>query len=285
MKSRTLLAGAGLLALAFLCPSSEVQAGGKSGTTLAASKTLDICAVDVFTWRYSGVISVWNEGAVDTQGLGIHDDLQNKPLGATQWGNFYPFDVPNPGVIPKYTPTELATTYPYSYDLPSEDGDIRNVASITILNHSGSIGTAKGPQPKATWLGGTPPACAPALGCTLTRGYWHVKPDVTWPAHYNRTDPFYLSGTTWDGIFEVQPHGNQYYILAVQYIAAKLNEANGAYVPTGIKDILGQSDNFFVNTLPSACGPGGSCGLDATWAGILDVYNNGHYPEGPPHCP
>ena len=53
-------------------------AAGKSGTTLAAVKTLDICTVDDSNWRYSGEVAVWNEGTVDTQGLRILDTIQNK---------------------------------------------------------------------------------------------------------------------------------------------------------------------------------------------------------------
>src|SRR6266581_77203 len=93
-----------------------------NSTTLTASKTLDICTPDAgATWVYSGEISVWNEGAVDTQGLTITDCIQNS-TGGPEGGNTYcsPTDfsitssiTPTPTVIPAGTTKETATTFTY----------------------------------------------------------------------------------------------------------------------------------------------------------------------------
>ncbi len=56
------------LAAFLVLVSASVQAAkpsGQSGATLQAFKTIDSAIWD--KWRYSGVVSVWNEGSTDTQ--------------------------------------------------------------------------------------------------------------------------------------------------------------------------------------------------------------------------
>jgi len=277
-------------------------AGKGPGTTLAATKTIDICEVSPATdttlaiWRFSGDISVWNSGAIDTLGFNLTDTIQNKVSGPTWTDDYTPTITPSPAgvVIPAGTTQTTATVFQYSIDAPSLLGDIRNVADATILNHSGSMGTAFGPEPKATYGGPVPPpACvSPLPGCTYTQGYWSrstgENPPV-WPAPYDRNATFYLSGQTWQQVLDTPVNVSQgYYQLAHQYIAALLNQANGASVPSGVQDILNQADAWFTNNAPSACvksGPGPApCGQQITWAATLDDYNNGTYPGGPKHC-
>ena len=81
-----------------------------------------------------------------------------------------------------------------------------------------------------------------------------------------------------------EPGGTGYKILAVHYIAAVLNQANGAVVPSGVQAILDQADDWFSANAPSACSPGPSCGEQKSWAAILANYNLGTYPESPGHC-
>jgi len=79
--------------------------------------------------------------------------------------------------IPGLTQEISALTFPYSFS-PSTFTSIldptlyviRNSAQVNIVNHSG--GKVTGPNPKATWGGGTPPSCTQACGCELTQGYW-----------------------------------------------------------------------------------------------------------------
>ena len=126
-----------------------------------------------------------------------------------------------------------------------------------------------------------------SVGCTYSQGYWGNKPGVVWPAPYNRPDPFYNSGLTSQGIRDDPPRGNGYIILGKQFIAASLNAANGATVPAVIQDILNQAAAWFttVTTPAEACPRSNSCGAQKAWGKILDDYNNGIYPGGPPHCP
>lgn len=260
----------------------------KNGTTLAASKTVDICKVDDTTWRYSGEVSVWNEGAIDGTNLTILDCIQNKQ-GKGQFLDQFCSTLISNGTIAAGTTRLTATTYPYSFDSGPLSGDIRNAATVTITNHSGCGTSACGPTPKATYTGTIPPPDCGACGCAYTQGYWGNKPGVVWPAGFSRDDPFFNSGYTWQGILDASAGGNGYLILAKQYIAAALNLASGSCAPDGI---FGTQGTFTLATIwfnsastPAAsCLTNSSCGTQKTWGGILDDYNNGLYPDGPSHC-
>lgn len=264
------------------------QKSGQNGTTLAGYKTLDICAVDDNTWRYSGVITVWNSGAIDTVGFAVSDFIEYKP--GNKWVKAFDVNIVYPvgfdGVIPAGTTKETATAFTYSEDGDPLEGFIRNNALLTITNHSGQLGKAFGPNPKATYEGDVPPPpCGDNGGCTYTQGYWGNKPDVVWPAPYARGDVFFLSGQTWQEVMDTPVNVSQgYYQLAHQYVAAVLNKANGAPVPIGVQTTLDLAAAWLAANSPSACTGPGSCGLQKDWAATLDLYNNGEYPEGPGHC-
>lgn len=264
----------------------------KNGTTLAASKTLDICK-DGASFTYSGEISVWNEGAQDTQGLTIVDCIQNKESGSV-WTKAYcsPDDfntTPNPSTVQAGTTQATATVYKYSFTTTDEllPGDIRNSVEVEITNHSGHLGHSFGPNPKATWAGGEVQDCeAGPCGCTLTQGYWM---NHAWPAEGpDQTDPFYSTGLTWIQALTTPPAGNKFYNLSGQYIAAFLNQLNGACTPEGLFGPTGTftqaKERFEGGFKPADCPLANSCGTENTWAGILDTYNNGTYPGGPAHC-
>jgi hypothetical protein len=266
---------------------SDAQAArsGVNATTLAGYKTIDICQVDDLTWRYSGVISVWNEGAIDTLGFTINDFVEYK-TGTKFVKGFDVFVSYQPGEIPAGTTLATATTFQYSVDAAPLPGTIRNNASLTILNHSNYVGQAFGPNPKATYTGTIPPpACAPSGGCSYTQGYWGNKPDVVWPEPYSRDAAFFLSGQTWQQVMDTPVNVSQgYYQLAHQYIAAVLNVANGAGAPQGIQDTLALATTWLGANGPGACTANGSCGTQKDWAATLDLFNNGVYPGGPAHC-
>jgi hypothetical protein len=265
-----------------LVSTSASAGGGKNGTTLAAVKTIDICDKGDGTWHYSGEIAVWNEGAVNTVGLAIQDCIQNK-TGSGQFQNAYcgPVDVSAHTVILAATTSGTATLFAYSFNAAPLAGDIRNVANVTITNHSGQpAGTPFGPSPKSTWTGGTPQACASGDQCTYSQGYWKTHPD-DWPDGYLPTDSFFLSGQTWQYYLD-HPGGNGYNILATQYIGAVLNKANGSSVPASIQTILDQASAWFSLNGSGACSAAGSCGTQKDWAKILESYNLGCV--GPGHC-
>jgi hypothetical protein len=290
-----------LLVLAFAGTSASAQ--GSSGATLQASKTIDVCDNGDGTWKFSGEVSVWNTGTNAAQGLNITDCLQYK--SASQSGQ--PKNLVCLANVQNDGPSGPTTTIPgltaetealrFSYDFTGVfstpldlSGTIRNSAQLTITNHSG--GVTNGPNPKATWTGGTPPACTRSCGCTFTQGYWGNKPGVIWPAPYDRNALFFNSGLTWQQIMDTSDAGGNAYInLAHQYIAAVLNVANGACDPNSVQQFIDLSTGFFNGFAGGSffCASGGqgtNCSLQVTWAGILDDYNNGtgSFTNNPGHC-
>lgn len=303
MQSNVLkMASASALALlAGLAVATPGHAAGVNGTTLSGYKTIDICDTGttlngIPQWRYSGEISVANGGAVTTQNLNIYDAIQNK----TGSGKFADVVGLSQLVVDKNSPTPVNllpyTQQTFNYNIQGKwlpYGPIRNRAKITITNHSGYLGQPFGPEPKATW-GGTDPTGAnkPKLcdtgggdsGCTLTQGYWKNHTS-NWPSPYSPSATFYLSGQTWLEVFNTSPNGSGYYILAVQFMAAKLNIANGAGAPASILTALSDSETFFLNNTPASCTAANfNCNQQKATAAVLDDYNNGIYNGGPPHC-
>lgn len=134
-------------------------------------------------------------------------------------------------------------------------------------------------------------------GCTLTQGYWKThseygpaaKPDATWnllPGGAGPDTVFFLSGASWYQVFWTAPAGNQYYNLAHQYMAARLNVLNGASAPTSATDAIAAATTLFGSYTPAQIGA--LAGKDAlrkqfvSLAGALGSYNEGL--TGPGHC-
>ena len=128
-------------------------------------------------------------------------------------------------------------------------------------------------------------------GCTLTQGYWKThsihgpasKADPTWDLLPNGPDTeFFLSGMTWYEVFWTSPKkGNAYYILAHQYMAAKLNILSGASSTASVDAAITWAETFF-NTYTPTNWPSGLKTTIVQNAGILGDYNEGTI--GPGHC-
>jgi hypothetical protein len=247
--------------------------GGANGTTLAAQKTIEICSVDDSTWRVSGVVNVWNAGAIAAQNLVVTDTLETK-VGSADWLMVAENKLAIKSSFP--VTAEPGVSFPYSFTTVPLVGTIRNSATATITNHSGSIGVAKGPNPKATYFGDVPPpACDSVdLGCSFSQGYWKNHHEA-WPTQGDDlfTDSWSdVLGDKYKGL-EGQPRN-----AAWQYIAARLNAANGAFVPAGVQAALDAIKAHFDGTAVL------SKEALATTSGILETFNTGLYPDGPPHC-
>lgn len=132
------------------------------------------------------------------------------------------------------------------------------------------------------------------MGCTLTQGYWktHSKygPAPYDPRWENLADGevdgedviFFLSGISNYEILWTSPRGNAYYILAPQYLAAKINILGGAFAPEEVEDVMDWAEDFFETHPPDYpfTRPERQEILQA--AELLDAYNNGLI--GPGHC-
>ncbi len=124
-------------------------------------------------------------------------------------------------------------------------------------------------------------------GCTLTQGYWktHSKYgpapyDDTW-ALLGENTVFFLSGQSYYQVLWTAPRGNVYYILAHQYIAAKLTGLAGADTSAITQD-LAAAEAFFKTYTPTSTLSKAKQAELKTLAGRLDAYNNGL--TGPGHC-
>ena len=129
-------------------------------------------------------------------------------------------------------------------------------------------------------------------GCTLTQGYWknHGDPlrkqfDETWNqvGTMGINSPF-LHGLTYNTVLNTAPAGNVWYILAHQYIAAKLNGLAGADASPDLAAALALLTNYTPAQAKALKGETGSATKAefVRLAGLLDAYNNGL--TGPGHC-
>ena len=86
---------------------------------------------------------------------------------------------------------------------------------------------------------------------------WCLSPKLlsyydTWKKIGENT-PFYLSGQTYYQVLWSNPSGgNDYCILAHQFIAAKLNILNGADTTAEVDTALTRAENFFKTFTPTA---------------------------------
>lgn len=131
------------------------------------------------------------------------------------------------------------------------------------------------------------PECPPApedppiRTCTYTIG-WYKNHAGQWPTGHAADDGFYTSGQSWLQVFNTPPRGNPYYILAPQFMAAKMTATAGATVPAEVAAALERSEQIFASFAP---GTKWTKAQDAELKALgktLDNYNNGRL--GTPHC-
>jgi hypothetical protein len=127
-----------------------------------------------------------------------------------------------------------------------------------------------------------------SAGCTYTQGYWKThskygpaKRDSNWNCVGEDT-AFFNSGSTWYQVLNSTPAGgNAYYILAKQYIAAKLNQCKGADTSV-ISSDLTTAQNLLSTYTPTSTLSAAVRQQFLNTATKLDNYNKGII--GPGHC-
>jgi hypothetical protein len=174
-----------------------------------------------------------------------------------------------------FTFTYQRTIGPYdacgSYQVP-------NTATFTS-NDSGATGSS-------SWAVNVDVPCTG--GCSLTPGYWKTH-SIYGPAPYDDTwamlgedTPFFSSGLSYHQVLWTSPSGgNAYYILAHAYIAAVLNDLNGADTSAITSQLAHAADLFSTDTPTGLLSRIVRADFINT-ASILDQYNNGLI--GPGHC-
>ncbi len=176
---------------------------------------------------------------------------------------------------------DLPQTFSYSLNIRYDECGIHNyvnTASFTT-NDTGTTGSD-------SWTVAVDVPCGG--GCTLTQGYWKTHSSYG-PAPYDETwaligedTTFFGSGLSWYQVLWTPPaKGNVYFILAHQYIAAKLNIWNGAD-GSAIASYLSWAESFFNTYTPTSTLSKTVKNQAASTAAQLDAYNNGLI--GPGHC-
>jgi len=183
-----------------------------------------------------------------------------------------------------------STTFDFVVDLYNHGacGESYPFTNAIALTESGPRATGEAPQVRrdSTTLQVSTGDCAPKpvrTGCTLTVGYWknHAWPSDFWYMEEVPSLSFFDTGVTWQGILNIEPRGDAYYILAHQYIAARLNQVGRhSYVPPEVVKALQGAHDYF--SLSPAARALVSRNTLIQWANLLDQYNNGKL--GVPHC-
>lgn len=124
---------------------------GSSGTGIEAEKTASAFLTDGMGNGpgVEGEICVTNTGDRETEDLQIIDTVQYKTSGG---GSFQdgPSALVDTGDKPQLGPGDsYCYAYVVDFDPPANATAYRNIAHVTITNHSGHLGEAFGPSPKA----------------------------------------------------------------------------------------------------------------------------------------
>lgn len=285
------------------------SAGGVSGTVDCPA--LSVPAGGTLVCTYSADLpdgsSRTNTATATLQNFAYASDGTASPAGTTAFSGTHSVTFGDPGLeidecadledsmagaLGTVCAADAPATFTYSHLVgpfaePDDCGENRvdNTASF-VAGDSGATG-------EDTWTVTVNVACGG--GCTLTPGYWKTH-SLHGPAPYDDTwaqlpagadTPFFLSGKTYyQVLWTAAQSGNAYYILAHAYIAASLNFLDGASAPPEVLDAWNQATALFETWTPD--GVGALKGNKPprpeflSYAGILDMYNNGLL--GPGHC-
>ncbi|MBX7160230.1 MAG: hypothetical protein K1X95_08055 [Acidimicrobiia bacterium] len=125
--------------------------------------------------------------------------------------------------------------------------------------------------------------------CVRTRDYWKTHSshgpgpyDPAWEIVGEDT-PFFRSGKTYYQAITTDPRSNAYYLLAGEFIAAKLNVAAGATMPCGVQWAYNMALSFFQCYTPAQVARSRTLQQKAQClANSLSCFNNGR--AGIPSC-
>jgi hypothetical protein len=133
-------------------------------------------------------------------------------------------------------------------------------------------------------------------GCTYAVGYWKtnskygpVKPrSSTWSlvGEKGEDTKFFKTSSSYIEVMNIEPKGNAYYVLAHQYIAARLNVLQGTSSPENVNKAMKSAEDLFNKYTPADIGSlksGDALRKEFVEAAeLLSKYNSGEI--GPGHC-
>jgi hypothetical protein len=241
-----------------------------------------------------------NTATATLQNYDYGHDLSPTPTGTTDFTGTTTVDFADPGMTLVDTCVDVSDSYagflgtvcyddppPVTFTYSRWIGPYEACGSYTVENTAPFITNDTGSTGSDSW---TVIVTVPCDGCTLTQGYWKTHSDYG-PAPYDDAwalmggpDTMFLIGTqTWYQVFWSPPRGGDpYYILAHQFMAAKLNILNGADYPSEVGTALTLAETWL-----STHEPGKKLKKFARLepiglASTLGMYNEGLI--GPGHC-
>jgi len=187
--------------------------------------------------------------------------------------------------------TACASTSPTTFSYPMYVGPYATCGTYQFVNTASFVTNDTGAKGSDSWTVVVDVPCGG--GCTLTQGYWKTHSeygpapyDDTWALLPNGADtPFLGTGYSYyEMLWMVPKGGNAYIILAHQYIAAEMNQLNGASVPPEVASAMDAAGELLVNYQGDLKIPkkGDDRALAIELYSLLDDYNNGLV--GPGHC-
>ena len=174
-------------------------------------------------------------------------------------------------------------TFTYSVTI----GPFAACGPFSVVNTATFTGLETGATGSSSWTVQGQVPCQ--LGCTLTQRYWKTHSergpapyDDTWASVGGASTPFFLSGVSYYDALHARVGGNVYWTLARVYIAAQLNQSNGASF-TAAQSAFDAATALLGTSTPSQVATDKSVRDDVVkLAAELDAYNNGFLI--PSHC-
>lgn len=176
-------------------------------------------------------------------------------------------------------------TFEFSYELgPFACGD------FAVTNTARFVGLDTGDSADASWTVNGEVACTP--GCTLSAWYWKLHSNYG-PRRYNPTwaqvgaqgenTTFFRSGGSWVHAMYRLSLLNPYWITARAYVAARLNQLNGAQFTPAVQAAFTSATSLFTSYTPTQALLSSSVRRQlVNAAATLYAFNNGRV--GPGRC-
>jgi hypothetical protein len=183
--------------------------------------------------------------------------------------------------------TACADESPKTFDYTLMVGPYDTCGSFNFTNTASFVADDSGATGSDSWTIMVNVPC-PVGACTYSQGYWKTHSKYGPAPHDDAWDnigedtPFFMSGQSWYQVLNTPPMGgNAYYILAHQYIAARLNIENGAD-GSAVSAALNWAEDFFNQYTPEDDLDKEVRDQALMHKDTLDQYNNGLI--GPGKC-
>jgi len=228
-------------------------------TSSAIVKDEGLIKIDI-----TDIFNTWLSG---TPNYGLM--IEREPLDTQtelRWMNFFSKESMDPSAErPSYIPDSIKSVAPYILISTEGDNPIKlNIVADSYLmfqyptspnawdNYTVLVSSSPELKKHAVLLFDIPGNILPADNCTHTKGYWKThakgkKKDTTWDLLEpdGKNTEFFKSQKSYYKVLWSPPRrGNVYYLLAYEYIAAQLNQLNGAE-PSEINDAFNTATKLF----------------------------------------